>query len=111
MIMQFLFGLIGSFLGGVAFGPINLSVVDITLKKNFAAALRFCFAAALVEIGQATIAIMTEATLITVGAGLILGPRKATLIIARVSLVVRWLRCLGVTALTLVFLALSHELI
>jgi threonine/homoserine/homoserine lactone efflux protein len=58
MIMQFLFGLIGSFLGGVAFGPINLSVVDITLKKNFAAALRFCFAAALVEIGQATIAIM-----------------------------------------------------
>jgi threonine/homoserine/homoserine lactone efflux protein len=58
MIMQFLFGLIGSFLGGVAFGPINLSVVDITLKKNFAAALRFSFAAALVELGQATIAIL-----------------------------------------------------
>ncbi len=56
--MQFLFGFIGSFLGGVAFGPINLSVVDITLKKNFSSALRFSFAAALVEIGQATIAIM-----------------------------------------------------
>jgi len=56
--MQFLFGLLGSFLGGVAFGPINLSVVNITLKKNFASALRFSFAAALVELVQATIAIM-----------------------------------------------------
>lgn len=55
--MQFIFGLIGSFVGGVAFGPINLSVVDLTLKKDRIAALRFSIAAALVEIVQATIAI------------------------------------------------------
>ncbi|NJN28002.1 MAG: LysE family transporter [Cyclobacteriaceae bacterium] len=56
--MQFLFGLLGSFLGGVAFGPINLSVVDITLKRNLSAALRFSLAAALVEIAQAAIAVL-----------------------------------------------------
>lgn len=56
--MQFIFGLLGSFLGGVAFGPINLSVVDITLKKSMQSAMRFITAAALVEIAQATIAIL-----------------------------------------------------
>lgn len=56
--MHFIFGLLGSFLGGVAFGPINLSVVDLTLKKNMQSALRFSAAAALVEIFQAMIAIM-----------------------------------------------------
>jgi len=56
--MHFLFGLLGSFLGGVAFGPINLSVVDLTLKKNMRSALRFSAAAALVEIIQAIIAVM-----------------------------------------------------
>ena len=56
--MHFIFGLLGSFLGGVAFGPINLSVVDITLKKSVRSAIRFCVAAALVEIFQATIAIL-----------------------------------------------------
>jgi threonine/homoserine/homoserine lactone efflux protein len=58
MIMHFIFGLLGSFLGGVAFGPINLSVVDLTLKKSMQSALRFSAAAALVEIFQAMIAIM-----------------------------------------------------
>ena len=56
--MHFIFGLFGSFLGGVAFGPINLSVVDLTLKKSVRSAIRFCVAAALVEIIQATIAIL-----------------------------------------------------
>lgn len=56
--MYFLFGLMGSFLGGVAFGPINLSVVDLTLKRNMRSALRFSAAAALVEIIQAVIAVM-----------------------------------------------------
>ena len=56
--MQFIFGLLGSFLGGVAFGPINLSVVDITLKKSIQSAMRFIIAAALVETVQATIAIL-----------------------------------------------------
>lgn len=56
--MHFLYGLLGSFLGGVAFGPINLSVVDLTLKKSMRSARQFCVAAALVEIFQATIAIL-----------------------------------------------------
>lgn len=55
--MQFIYGLIGSFLGGVAFGPINLSVVDVTLNKNLKAAIKFSAAAALVEIFMASIAI------------------------------------------------------
>lgn len=58
MILQFIYGFIGSFLGGVAFGPINLSVVDITLKKNRRSAISFCAAAASVEIIQAFIAVM-----------------------------------------------------
>ena len=56
--MHFIFGLLGSFLGGVAFGPINLSVVDLTLKKSIHSALRFSAAAAIVEIFQAIIAVM-----------------------------------------------------
>jgi len=56
--MQFIFGFLGSLLGGVAFGPINLSVVDITLKKSVRAAIGFCAGAALVEFIMATIAIL-----------------------------------------------------
>lgn len=56
--MHFLFGLLGSFMGGVAFGPINLSVVDLTLKENMKSALRFSAAAAVVELIQAFIAVM-----------------------------------------------------
>lgn len=56
--MQFIFGFLGSFLGGVAFGPINLSVVEVTLKKSVRYAIRFCAGAALVEIIQAAIAIL-----------------------------------------------------
>ena len=56
--MHFIYGLLGSFIGGVAFGPINLSVVDLTLRKSIRSALRFCLAAAMVEIIQAFIAIM-----------------------------------------------------
>ncbi len=58
MIMHFIFGLVGSFLGGVAFGPINLSVVDITLKENMKSAIRFSIAAAFAELLLAYIAIM-----------------------------------------------------
>lgn len=56
--MHFIFGLLGSFLGGVAFGPINLSVVDITLKENMKSAIRFSIAAAFAEVLLAYIAIM-----------------------------------------------------
>ena len=57
MITHFILGLVGSFVGGVAFGPINLSVVDLTLKKNINSALTFSAAAAVVEIFQAAIAV------------------------------------------------------
>ena len=57
MITHFTFGLVGSFVGGVAFGPINLSVVDLSLKKNINSALTFSAAAAVVEIFQAAIAV------------------------------------------------------
>lgn len=56
--MHFLFGLAGSFLGGVAFGPINLSVVELTLRRNMQCATRFITAAAIVEIFQAYIAVL-----------------------------------------------------
>ncbi len=56
--MQFLFGLIGGFLGGLAFGPINLSVVDITLKKGVRAAISFCAAAAMAELIHSTAALL-----------------------------------------------------
>jgi hypothetical protein len=48
----------GSFLGGMAFGPINLSVVELTLRRDVQCATRFIAAAAIVEIFQAYIAIL-----------------------------------------------------
>lgn len=58
MLIQLFYGFLGALIGGVAFGPINLSVVELTIKKNLSSANRFCLAAALVEIGQAFIAIL-----------------------------------------------------
>jgi threonine/homoserine/homoserine lactone efflux protein len=58
MVLHFLFGFIGSFLGGVAFGPINLSVVELTLRRDIRSATRFIIAAASVEIIQAYVAIL-----------------------------------------------------
>ena len=58
MVLHFLFGFAGSFLGGVAFGPINLSVVELTLKRSIKSALRFILAASLVELFLAYIAIL-----------------------------------------------------
>ena len=56
--MQFIFGFLGSLLGGVVFGPINLSAIDITLKKSIRSGLSFSVAAALAEMALATIAIL-----------------------------------------------------
>ena len=58
MVIHFLFGFAGSFLGGVAFGPINLSVVELTLKRSIRSAVRFIFAASMVELFLAYIAIL-----------------------------------------------------
>jgi len=56
--MQFLFGFIGGFLGGLAFGPINLSVIDITLKKGIRVAISFCAAAAMAELIHSSVALL-----------------------------------------------------
>lgn len=56
-LLSFLIGLIASFLGTLPFGPINLSVVDATLRKSLQAALWLAFAAALVEILQSFVAL------------------------------------------------------
>lgn len=55
--ISFTAGFIASFLGTLPFGPINLSVVDTTIKKNLQAGLWFALAAAIVEIGQSFVAI------------------------------------------------------
>lgn len=53
----FFITLIVSFLGTLPFGPINLSVVDITLRNSIKAGFWFSVAAALVEMGQAIVAL------------------------------------------------------
>ena len=55
--ISFMAGFIASFLGTLPFGPINLSVVDTTIKQNLRAGLWFALAAAIVEIGQSFVAI------------------------------------------------------
>ena len=56
--LHFVFGFATAFMSGIPFGPINLSVVDITLNKSGRHASRFASGAALVEILQATVAIL-----------------------------------------------------
>jgi threonine/homoserine/homoserine lactone efflux protein len=58
MVVHFLFGFAGSFLGGVALGPINLSVMELTLRKSISCATRFIIAASIVELFLAWIAIL-----------------------------------------------------
>lgn len=58
MLIHLLLGFLGSYIGGIPFGPLNLSVVEITLKKDRQAAARFAITASLVEIAEASIAIL-----------------------------------------------------
>lgn len=58
MLIHFFLGLISAYIGGIPFGPLNLSVVEITLSKGKRSASRFSFAASLVEIGEAAVAIL-----------------------------------------------------
>lgn len=53
----FFITLIISFVGTLPFGPINLIMIDTTLKNNFRAGFWFAVAAALVEMGQSVIAL------------------------------------------------------
>ncbi|WP_299461963.1 LysE family transporter [uncultured Microscilla sp.] len=55
-ILHFILGFVASFLGTLPFGPINLSMVDTTLKGGLKVGLRFSVAAALVEIAQSLFA-------------------------------------------------------
>ena len=58
MFLHFLYGFAASFLSGVAFGPINLSVVELTCKRSIKSATRFIIAACLVEFLLAFIAVL-----------------------------------------------------
>ena len=55
--LSFIIGFIAAFLGSLPFGPINLSVVDTTIRQSLNAGLRFALAAAIIEIGQSFIAV------------------------------------------------------
>lgn len=55
-LLHFILGFVASFLGTLPFGPINLSMVDTTLKNGLRVGLHFSIAAALVEIAQSLFA-------------------------------------------------------
>ncbi|MEN0002696.1 MAG: LysE family transporter [Bacteroidota bacterium] len=55
--LAFFIGTLATFIGTLPFGPINLSVVDTTLRKNLGAALWMALAAAIIEIVMAFIAL------------------------------------------------------
>lgn len=57
LILTFFIGLIATFLGTIPFGPINLAVVNITLKKGFQHGFRFSIGASLVEMAEVALAI------------------------------------------------------
>lgn len=56
-VVHLLIGLAVCFVGTIPFGPINLTVVKTTLKKGLPAAIQVSFAAAIVEIFQAFLAL------------------------------------------------------
>lgn len=57
MLAIFFITLIISFVGSLPFGPINLVMIDTTLKNSLRAGFWFSFAAALVEMGQSLVAL------------------------------------------------------
>jgi len=58
MFFHLFFGFSAAIIGGLAFGPINLSVVSITISKDLKAGIRFSAAAAFVETFHAWMAIL-----------------------------------------------------
>ena len=58
MFFHLFLGFLGAILSGLAFGPINLSVVSITISKDLKAGIRFSAAAAFVETFHAWMAIL-----------------------------------------------------
>lgn len=57
LIITFGIALLATFLGTIPFGPINLAVVNITLKKGYPEGFRFSLGASLVEILEVVLAI------------------------------------------------------
>ena len=58
MLIHFIFGLLGAYIGGMPFGPLNLSVIDITMRHGKTAGARFSLGASIIEIGEAAIAVI-----------------------------------------------------
>ena len=50
MAFYLLLGFLGSFIGTLPLGPINLSVVDTTLKRSFKSAMYLALAASIIEL-------------------------------------------------------------
>lgn len=55
--LTFLIAFAATFLGTIPFGPINLSVVNITLKKTIQKGFQFSIGASLIEIAEVAVAI------------------------------------------------------
>ena len=55
---HFCYGLVACFVGGLPLGIINMSVVNITLKKSAKSAYQFALGSSLVEIFEASIAVI-----------------------------------------------------
>lgn len=55
--ITFAIAFLATFVGTIPFGPINMSVISITLNKSFNKSLQFSIAASLVEILEAAVAI------------------------------------------------------
>jgi len=55
---HFCYGLIACFIGGLPLGIINMSVVNITLKKSTKSAYQFALGSSLVEIFEASVAVI-----------------------------------------------------
>ena len=58
IISHFCYGLVACFVGGIPLGIINMSVVNITLKKSTQSAYRFALGSSIVEIFEASVAII-----------------------------------------------------
>ena len=58
IISHFCYGLIACFIGGIPLGILNMSVVNITLKKSTKSAYQFALGSSLVEIFEASVAIV-----------------------------------------------------
>lgn len=79
--LNFLTGLIVSFLGTLPLGVLNITIIDVSLKKGMNSALRFALACALVELVYSYISVQLTKTIITFPAF-----RPGTEVIATITL-------------------------